>query len=253
MNWANRSFPFLERSIEVLIAEDEYCVADLHFEHLNSYKLYAVTRASSAKEADSILSSSKRTHVCMLDRGLTDLDNDEYYLIKKYSPKVSFIVVSARESLEKGFQACSYGAFNAISKPVDFYKLDFIDLINEAFLRSLIIPEHINNYKPVIKDAVDAFITFKPQDLTLWALQTGVEERYLRKVWTNSFGYQPKYALWLIKLFSHAFLHYKSLYCEKFRLETQVQSSWPENTGKQFKSFYRSHKDQIDYILKNKR
>jgi DNA-binding NarL/FixJ family response regulator len=254
--YMNRAFPFLERSIEILIVDDEWSVAAAYAGILNLYKLYNVTCASSVKEADLILSSSKRCHVCLLDLGLTDIDNDEYYLIKKFSPRISFIVVSGRDSLQKGFQAGMHGALAAISKPVDFYKLDFIDIINEAFLQSLIIPEDMNNCKPIIKNAIEVLISSKPASIMHWADKVGVEERYLRKVWTDCFEYQPKYVLWLHRIFSHAFSYYKSFYCEKGKLKTETENAGFKDKGPYYsgyKRFYNAHKSTIDYILKSRK
>jgi DNA-binding NtrC family response regulator len=83
---------FPQRSIKILVVDDEFALVDLHLEHLTSYELYDVTCAYNATTADKILSSSKRFHVCMMDLGLYDMNNDEYFLIKKYSPRISFII-----------------------------------------------------------------------------------------------------------------------------------------------------------------
>ena len=249
----NSCFSFLEHSIGVLIVEDEPAVAELHFEHLNSYKLYHVVCASSIKEAESVLSSSRRFHVCLLDLGLEDFDHDEYYLIRKYSPRMSFIVVSARDSLEKGFQAGTCGALAIINKPVDFYKIDFIDQINAAFFKSLLVPDNQSKCKPVIKDAIDAFLSSKPASVIHWANKVGVEERYLRKVWKECFEYPLKYVPWFHRIFSHAFSNYKSMYCEEFGIEegkTDITANDDEYINKRFKSFYHTHKIAIESILR---
>ena len=233
----------LEQSIKILIVDDEWGVAEAYSEILRTYKLYEVTCAYCAKEADLLLSSSKRFHVCLFDLGLTDINNDEYYLINKYSTKISFIIVTGKDSLKKGFQSKAYGAIAAINKPIDFCNLDFINLVNEAFFRSLIIPKDINKCKPIIKDAIESFISLRPTNIKQWAENGGIDERYLRRVWMECFNYQPRYLLWLTKVLSYAFSFYNSLYCKELGLRTSGNDIQDiEYSSRRFNSFYRKHK-----------
>ena len=134
-NLSNMDCTFFERSIEVLIVDDDPCILDLHEECLSRYKMYSVSKASCAKEANEIFLSKRRIHVCLLDLGITDMDRDEYYLLKKFSLKTSFIVVTGRDSLEEGFKARNLGAYAAIKEPIKFEELSIIHHINDAFLK----------------------------------------------------------------------------------------------------------------------
>jgi DNA-binding NarL/FixJ family response regulator len=249
------AFSFLERSIRILVVDDEPALVDVYLEHLNDYPLYNATHAFSAKMADSILSKSHGCHVCLLDLGMNDLNNDEYYLIKKYSPKTSFIIVSARDSLEKGFKAGSCGALAAMKKPVDFFKLDIFDRINEAFSRSIVMPEKINRCKPVIRTAVDVLIATRPDSVQQWAESVGVDERYLRKVWEECYGYLPKHMLWFNRFFYFASLYYNNYYRKKFRIKTAIDDTRVEKAGissdqsDQFIEYFSIHKKNIFRIL----
>jgi DNA-binding NarL/FixJ family response regulator len=241
---------FLERSIKILVVDDDWSIASAHTDILNFYKLYDVTGVTSAQKADEAMSSPARVHVCLLDLGLSDIDNDEYYLIKKYAPRISFIIVSARDSLQSGFRASTCGACAIVNKPVDFSKTDLVDLINSAFLRSLIIPDKNKKCKTVIKDAAEAFISTKPASVSEWAGRIGIEERYLRKVWAASFGYQPKYVIWLYRTYSRAFSYYNGLW-----LKNKAEQTVPESAGvaaQRLRQFYHTHKKTIDNILKQK-
>lgn len=247
-------FAFLERSIKILIADDEWGFAESFREHLNAYELYDVDRALSAKEADSILSSSQY-HVCLMDLGLNDIDNDEYFLINKYSPKVSFIVVSAIDSLEKGFKARDCGAFAAVSKPVIFSDLNVINLINKAYFQSLIIPKSFLTCKQVIQNAITTFMSYKPASMMQWAEKTGVEKRYFRKVWLECFEYQPRHVVWLYKMLSYIFSYYNNFYRKKCNLKTaedRNQSKEVEHIAELFRKYYGKHKREVDRILTHK-
>ena len=88
-NWSaaptNNDLSFVERSIKVLVVNDEWSLAKTHADNLGTYPLYDVACVSNAKSADVILSSAKRYHVCLLDLELKDIDSDEYYLVKNIS------------------------------------------------------------------------------------------------------------------------------------------------------------------------
>jgi CheY-like chemotaxis protein len=245
-------FPFLERAINVLIVDDEYSVAVAHTELLSAYKLYNVVCAASAKEAEALLSSSRQFHVCLFDLGITDINGDEFYLLKKYSSKISFIVVSGRDSLEKGFLAGVYGARAVINKPLGFHYPDVFDCINKAFFRNLIIPNNLTKCKPIIKDAVEALIARKPADIKHWASSVGIEARYLRRVWVECFRYPPRHVLRLFEIFSQVFSYYKYLYCEEFGINkgrNDIDVKDLDYTNKRFKLLYRNNKNAIKRIL----
>jgi CheY-like chemotaxis protein len=245
------SFSFLERSVKILIVDDEPGLVAVYLEHLNAYPLYEAHSVGSARQAERFL-SSKNCHVCLLDLGMNDIDNDEYYLIKKYSPKTSFMVVSARDSLEKGFQAKSCGAFAAVKKPVDFFQLEFFHCINNAFLQSIVTPKGGNGYKPVIRTAADILVSSRPDSVQQWAEKVGVDERYLRRVWLECFGCLPKHIQWFARTFYFATLNYDNYYRRKFGIKTGVDDTRVEPGAglvDQFRQFYAAHTREICGIL----
>ena len=198
-----------------------------------------------------------QTHVCLLDLGLKDLDNDEYILIKKYFPKVSFVIVTARDSIEHGFQSAACGACAVLKKPIDFKKGNFLNVINRAFFRSLIMPENPNKCKPVIRDAVEAFISTHNSSVSEWAKSIGIDERYLRMVWTDCYGYQPKLVVWLNKIYRSAFSYYTNIFKSQINPGISSCSSpeehAPEEDTKQLSLFYFNHKSVIDGILSRRK
>lgn len=243
---------FPKHSIKILIIDDEPALVDLYFEHLSLYELYDVSCAYNARSADLILSSAKRIHVSIMDLGLYDIQNDEYFLIKKYSPRISFIIATARDTLEKGFQAKDCGAITALNKPVNFYQPDVFNFINEAFIRSLICPEHIENCKTIIRDAVKIFIYSKPKTIRAWTNKIRIEERYFRKVWIDCFGYQPKHIVWLYRMFSSAFSYCNFRYFDKFSHKIRapdLRLNEDINFNKRFAGYYKKHFKEIDRIL----
>jgi len=251
---SNTDFSFFERSVEILVVDDEPTILELYSEYLSHYKLYNVCKASCAKEAEVILLSNKRIHVCIMDLGLTDLNNDEYYLVKEFSPKTSFIVATGRDSLEAGFKAHCLGVCAAIKKPLDFENLSVLNEINSAFLQSIFKKGTKDTYKPVIVDAIEVLISNKPTEMKFWLEMLNVNERYLRRVWVECFGYQPRYLIILYNMFLTAFEYYSGVYSKKLRLKNHSPGIMPHDfdyVNQRFKAMYQKHQKEIDRILRN--
>jgi hypothetical protein len=147
-----------------------------------------------------------------MDLGLKNSNNDEFYLLKKYSPNTSFIVVTGKESIKKGFECGKYGSQSVFEKPVDFTSTDFLNAINNAFMFSLVCGSRFQ--KPVLESIVQALMTKNPSDMFEWSMHANVTEQYLRKIWNLIFGYQPKYFLWLYKTFNAAFTVYDTMFLQ---------------------------------------
>jgi CheY-like chemotaxis protein len=211
-------FSFLERSIEILIVEDMPAECDVYEGFLNSYKLYNVTCVSTAHEANALL-LEKRFHVCLTDLGICDINGDEYYLLRTFSSRLPFIVVTARDSLEYGFEVRKLGAFAAIKKPINFLNLNLIRLINEAILHGVFKYKVTENYKRVIIDAINVLVETKPANMKQWVERLGVEERYLRKVWVDCFEYRPRLVFTLYQVFVEAFAYYNRVFSQEFKFE----------------------------------
>jgi CheY-like chemotaxis protein len=246
------SFSFLERSVKILVVDDEAALAALFLEHLNAYPLYDASTAFTAKSADAMLSSSNGFHVCLLDLGMSDINGDEYYLIKKHAPQTSFIIITARDSLDKGFKAGHCGAFTAIKKPVDFYQMDIFNIINEAFSKSIVTSPKKYRCKPIVSTAAEVLTLSKPDSVREWADCAGVDERYLRRAWEGCFGYLPKHILWFNKVFYFATLYYNNYYRKKFKIKTGIDDTRVEDasgSSDEFEKFYLIYKKTVARIL----
>jgi len=255
-NLSNMDCTFFERSIEVLIVDDDPCILDLHEECLSRYKMYSVSKASCAKEANEIFLSKRRIHVCLLDLGITDMDRDEYYLLKKFSLKTSFIVVTGRDSLEEGFKARNLGAYAAIKKPIKFEELSIIHHINDAFLQTTFKKIAGENDKSVVVDAVNILMTEKPADMKIWTDMLNIDEGYLRKIWKRYFDCQPRHMLILFNAFLKAFEYYNNVYRKEIGLMNNAEEDFEnefEYATNQFKAVCQKHQKEIEAIIFGKR
>ena len=187
-----------------------------------------------------------------MDLGLLDINNDEYYLIKEFSSKTSFIVLTGRDSLEAGFKARSLGACAAIKKPVDTESLFIFNHVNDAFLNCVFNKSIVKNCKPVITDALEILVGKKPKEMKSWIEMQNIDERYFRKVWVDRFGYRPRYLLFLFNAYVKAFEYYSQLCCKELALETCEDEALNNNfeyINSQLKKVYQKHYKKIDAIL----
>jgi CheY-like chemotaxis protein len=248
-------FP-LERSIGICMVDDDPVILESYSKILRRYPLYDVTTSSNAFEANSILSSGRRFHVCIMDLGLTDIDNDEFYLVKTFSPATSFVVLAAgKDSIQAGFECGKYGTFSVFKKPVDFSKIEFINTVNEAFIYSLVNTGKEKYCKPVIEKIVESLIIFYPENINEWAYNACVTEQYLRRVWNTIYGYQPRYFLWFYKMMTAAFLFYNKEFLKMngvYVLQTDRCSETIEKEVLPAVKYFNSHKDIFNAILNSK-
>jgi CheY-like chemotaxis protein len=252
----NKEYSFFERCIEILVVDDDPCILDLHEECLARHKMYNISKASCAKEANEIFLSERRIHVCLLDLGIADMDRDEYYLLKKFSTKTSFIVVTGRDSLEEGFKARNLGAYAAIKKPIKFEEPSFIHNINDAFLQTTFKKIAGENDKSVVVDAVNILMTDKPADMKIWTEMLNVDEGYLRKIWKRYFDCQPRHMLILFNAFLKAFEYYNNVYWKEIGLMNNAEEDFEnkfEYVNNQFKTICQKHQKEIDAIIFGKR
>ncbi len=214
MDLPENPYQFLAHSINICMVDDDPQLLQVYSEILNGYNLYTIVSCSNVAETESMLSSKQRFHVCIMDLGLDDIDNDEFYLLKKFSPRISFIILTGNDSVKKGFECGKYGSLSVFEKPVDFGKVDFINAVNRAFICSL-VASCSKSYKPVVEKIVEALFLFDPVDIFNWALNANVTEQYLRKVWNTIYGYQPKYFFILYRMMLSAFSVFNSEFFEK--------------------------------------
>jgi FixJ family two-component response regulator len=248
-------YSFLERTIEICMVDDDPNILELYSKILNCYPLYTAATFSSASEANVILSSIKRFHVCVMDLGLADINNDEFYLVKTFSPQTSFVILTGKGSIQTGFQCGKNGSFSVFEKPVDFRKTEFINTVNEAFIYSLVNTGKEKHCKPIIEKIIEALIFCYPANINEWAYNACVTEQYLRRVWNTIYGYQPKYFLWFYKMMTSAFSFYNEAFLKMNgvfvppadqRLETIEKEALPAV------KYFNSHKDVFNAILNGK-
>jgi DNA-binding NtrC family response regulator len=52
-----------------------------------------------------IIQDSKPVHIGILDRGVQDINNDEYFILRKYSSQIPLVVISDTTDIERAYEA----------------------------------------------------------------------------------------------------------------------------------------------------
>jgi CheY-like chemotaxis protein len=253
---SDSAFLCFERLIRILVVDNKPG-AGIVSRCLENYKPYCVAHALSATNAHMMLSKNGPFHVCLFDMEMFDAHENEFSLVRNFSSKIPFIIMAGRNSFEQGFTIGNMGAFAAVKKPIDLEGPETIDLINRAFLRGMVKSKCADNLKRIVLDAMDCFLEQKPSRVKEWAEKLGIEERYFRRVWTESLGYQPRFTILLHQLIQEAFEHFNYLYFKNYSLHNSLHSSLHIKSeadfdyhNRRFSALYEKHKDIFKSMLK---
>ncbi len=237
---------FLDKSINLLIVDDDQQIRSLLQKIISPVELYSVNTASTAGAAEPLLASPQRIHLCVIDLGLRDLHNDEFYLIKKYSDRVAFIIFTGSTSPTKGFKARECGAKAIIEKSPEFNPDEFVKIVNKYALFNIINPRY-GLTKDTLNAATEILIEQQPKYVSHWAMLLGITDRELRHIWSKNLGANAKIILTINQLFQSAFTYYQKLIDQ-----VENRSSLPVSNSagyRRLEEYFHCHKSTIlDFI-----
>jgi CheY-like chemotaxis protein len=203
-------FYFLDKTVNILLVDDDPGVRALVQEVLKPVGLYQVHTASSSREAEECLKQPERTHVCVLDLGLSDRENDEFYLLRRFGKRVSFVVFTGSTSPAKGFAVRALGAREIVEKTPRLDLPSFVKCLNRQSLLNVLNPRC-----GVVHDTVglstEVLIEKAPKTVAQWAIQMGITDRELRHIWRKNLGANAKIILSICQIFSAAFGYYEHI------------------------------------------
>jgi CheY-like chemotaxis protein len=210
---ATNPFSFLNKTVNVLIADDSSAIVAMLEGMLDIRELYSVSSAGSTAEALALLETDKkRYHVCLFDLGLDDIEHNEFYLLDQYRKTLPFIIISCREELEKGFECSRHGAKTIIRKASPDFEKRLFCAINKFALESILCPGYHENPSPIICRCMEGLLKTKPGLVKEWAENLNIAERYLRNEWMGYAGVNAKHSLCIFHLFSWAFKYAEIMY-----------------------------------------
>jgi CheY-like chemotaxis protein len=237
-------FPYydcLRKTVSLLIVDDDPEQLDFYNEILSGHPLLKVTKASTSRQAKNIL-CTLMPHICILDLGIDDVENDEFYLLRKYSRKLPFIIMSASVDIERAFTATKIGAAGMIAKPPDINSSEFWYTIGSLFLEQTILPTFTDTMNPCLGECCHILHNEAPQSVSDWAKKAGITDTYLRKLWTDCFACSPKHFLFMYKYYKDAIYYFNGRYL------AELNEQEPAAFSREVAELQR----QENYFLRNK-
>jgi len=204
----DRPFSFLDSTLGVLCVDDEPVILELLNEFLSPIKLYRIYTASNAREAMQQLAGNK-VHACIMDLGVRDVDNDEYALLRKFSGKTCFIVLTGSQFPSKGFDCYRLGAKAVIEKTHAFDDLTMVKMVDKFALMNVINPSYTEHDDETSVISTEVLFKSSPDSVNKWAQEMGITDRQLRKIWKAESGSNAKHVLFIYHLYKEAFAYYE--------------------------------------------
>ncbi|MBN1306811.1 MAG: response regulator [Chitinispirillaceae bacterium] len=208
---APRPFHFIDRMLTVLIVEDDPLGRDLLTGMLEPAACYAVHAAATNSKALELLRSGKRFHACIIDLGINDVDDDEYYLLRHYGRHSSIIVLTGSPSPRKGATCIQLGARAVFEKGASFDSRFFFQTLNRLVLVNVVNHRFNEGAGDTLNIATQTLFETSPGSVTQWAERLRITDRQLRNLWHTGSGFGAKQVLFLYHCLKNAFVHYETL------------------------------------------
>lgn len=247
LNSSKDLFHFAKGIINLLIVDDNSDFIIFLKELFSFIPLYAVHSSMTCGDALLLLKSGKRFHLCILDLGIIDVDNDEFYLLRQYAHYCSIIVLTGSDSPSKGAACIQLGAREVIEKGADINVRSFLEIVNYNAIINIINQRYMGNTAcDTLSFATKILLEKKPQSVTEWAEQMRISDRQLRNLWHTGSGFSAKHVITMFTFFTQAFHYF--LTCiygtneEKMALQSTVNLS-------KLKTYFDAHKEIISFIL----
>lgn len=242
-------YNFLLKSVSILFIDDDPNQLNYYEDTIGCHPLCTVIKASNASNAQQIIQSDRVIHLCILDLGIDDINNDEFYLLRKFSKKIPFIIMSGSADIERAFIATNLGAVGMIAKPPHIFSKKFWSILSEVFLDRKILPDMSGSFNPSLKECCNIIKTNLPEAVSDWAVLANISDAYLRKLWNECFTISPKHVLFLYKIYKQAFEYFNAIYLSDISGCKLSQSNYPDMTEhRRMMNYYMQNKEKLDAI-----
>ncbi len=200
-------FIILGQTINVLIVDDVPEISSFIANLLQVFSVYRVEIAERAADAAQMIQSgAQRFHACLCDRGINDVERNEFFLLEKYGKSIPFIIMTGREFSDETFEFGKKGARAYVSKGTPVFTRELVSSLNENALLSLLSPRYFEEENGFLHRSITALLTNKPPLVGDWARNLDMLESRFCKEWKKKTGASPKYALCLFHIFSELFV-----------------------------------------------
>jgi len=197
----------LNQSLRLLILDDQQPVRETLQRHMSAIPFYQISVCATQREALALFESNGPFHVCLYDLSVTDIDNDPFYLLKRFYNQTSFIVVTGSRSPIDGGICRDLGAREILEKTT-LTKSQTQQVVNKWALINIVLPEFDMRNDSVLSRAVKILIDDTPENVGEWVRKLDIDDSAFRKTWGLR-NIQPKQVLEIYSLFSIAMRLYE--------------------------------------------
>lgn len=215
-------------------------------EILSEQSVFCIHSAVSSQEALNLLKSGKRFHICIMDLGLSDIQNDEFFILKQYAQHTSIIVLTGSSSPQKGALCIKNGARGVFEKGTSLNIREFLLAIHHNTMISIINHRYNEHNPDTINLATKILFEKKPSSVTDWADYMNISDRQLRNLWHNGSGFSAKYTLSIYTLFSTAFSYFYATQFESKSVVTELLKSCSE---KKLNTYFTQNSEIFMFLL----
>jgi CheY-like chemotaxis protein len=199
-------FSILEKTVNVLVVDDMPEFYSRVTGLLDLFGIYCVRAAESTREALEIIGKSRmRFHSCLLDRGMNDVENDEFHLLEKFGKTIPFIIMTAREYSDSTFECGKRGAQAYIRKGASDFDYSLVSNLNHNALPNLVCPAYVKGGDGLLNRSMESLMQNNPEQVSVWARDLKVSESRLWNEWQKRMAMNPKYAICIFHVFSKIF------------------------------------------------
>ena len=240
-------FHFLHGILNILIIDDMEQILDILEELFADAKIYSTYRAKTCKEAEDLIKSGKRFHLCLLDLGISDIGGDDLYLLKQYAKKIPFVIFTSREVSKKAF-ACSDNGAKELLKKSEMQPFDsFLNQINQILFENLINPKYLKSEnEETIQRYLKVLHDKNPKSVDEWAKEVGVNKSGLRKICKQRLNCKTKNVLFVYRLFGYVFNFYEKIIAVNYKLRADYDNEIINDKDYQkMETYFLFHKKEV--------
>ncbi len=230
------NFSLLEGTARILVLEDNPQSVDLIEDILDFVPIYMLYHAQSSAQAVKLISQTKRFHIALMDLGVNDLENDEFYILRRYCNNFPILIFTGSHSPEKGAGSVLMGAKAVIDKKSPFDTLRFMKTLNHWTLIGMLNKGYDEKNWTTLNLATKILFEKMPATVTDWADLIRISDRQLRNLWEAG----AKSVLHLFHLYHSAFRYYEACYTGEKELMVKMELRYTKSL-----EFFKTHPDLL--------
>jgi hypothetical protein len=192
---------------------------------LDLFGIYSIHIAESTREALEIIKNNdKRFHTCLLDRGMNDVESNEFYLIEKFGKIIPFIIMTARRDPNESFLYGRRGAKAFVEKGVKGFGYQLVSNINKNAMQNILCPKYNEGQQDLFCKCLETLINTKPLRVSEWAREMNILPRQIQREWEEHVGVNPLHSLYVFHLYFSLFIKIEN-YLQKVQPQEQFSLS----------------------------